>query len=73
MKSLNNDVIEIFDMELCTYREALIALEDGYDEPNILSMHPRAQELLKLRNELPRQELMKRLREDLRKKLLAGC
>src|ERR1700680_452617 len=70
MKSLNNDVVEIFDMELCAYREALVALEHGYDEQNILSMLPGAQELLKPRNELPRQELMKKLREDLRKKLL---
>lgn len=70
MKSLNNDVVEIFDMELCAYGEALAALEHGYDEQNILSMLPGAQELLKPRNELPRQELMKKLREDLRKKLL---
>ena len=50
MKSLDHYVVEIFDMESYAYREALDALKLRFDEPNILSMHPRAQELLKLRN-----------------------
>ena len=54
---------------MLAYREALNALKLRFDEPNILSMHPRAQELLKLRNTLPRQELIQKLREELRKKL----
>lgn len=66
-KSLDHDVIEISDMELYAYQEALNALEHDYDEPNILSMHPRVQELLKLRNQLPRQELIQKLREELRR------
>ena len=70
MKSLNHDVIEVFDRELDAYGEALIALEHDYDEPNILSLGDRVQELLKPRSELPRQELMERLREELGKKLL---
>lgn len=70
MKNLNDDVIEVFDRELDAYGEALIALEHGFDEPNILRMGDRVQELLKLRSELPRQELMKRLREELGEKLL---
>jgi hypothetical protein len=69
MKSLDHDVVEIFDIALYAYREALDALKLRFDEPNILSMHPRAQELLKLRNTLPRQELIQKLREELRKKL----
>ena len=70
MKNLNDDVIEVFDRELDAYGEALIALEHDYDEPNILSLGDRVQELLKLRSELPRQELMERLREELGEKLL---
>ena len=70
MKNLNHDVIEVFDRELEAYGEALIALEHAFDEPNILSMGDRVQELLKLRDELPRQELMKRLREELGERLL---
>lgn len=37
MKNLNNDIIEIFDMELYAHEEALMALERGYNEPNMLS------------------------------------
>ena len=40
-------------MELYAYEAALTALERGCDETNILGMHPRVQELLKLRDKLP--------------------
>ena len=66
-KSLDHDVIFVSDMEVHAYEETLNALELRLDEPNILSMHPRVQELLKLRNQLSRQELTQKLREELRR------
>lgn len=35
-----------FDLECYFYREALIAIECGYDELNIAALHPKTRELV---------------------------